>query len=197
MSQRLDLPTGQILIPDWCLGADVRWDMVYHSPPRLILKAGAGYHTWDNQNWEYADTGHWQTFSPDCRSRRYSHGDELTLGGDDIYDTPDHEGLGGSPVMIWSQGRRIRLNGPWCNGPAKGYHEVCYVDTFAWRNKGVPWSEGQKLCGPDISTDLFLRIVARFLPYLEVWDQCDQCFPLQISRAEWGVTKAEWMRVAL
>ena len=192
MTRRVDLPTGRVTVPDWCKGAHIDWHDGYSSAPSLLLKVQGEVSHWTAQNWRYVETGHWLTVHADGRSLRYAHTDQLTLGGDGFYNTPQHGGLSGSSVLIWSDGRRVRLNGPWCNGPASGYHETTVVNGKKWSRDA--WHEGFRCVGPDISTDLLLRIVARFLPHLEAWADCDQYGYMQVAKAEWGMPKAQWMR---
>jgi hypothetical protein len=120
--------------------------------------------------------------------------------GDQV-EAQQQGGMGGMAIQItmaddasvWP-GRNVVLYGPWNSGPMTGYNEVTTIQQSHHSDLQAKWYRQGGGAGADISTNLLLRIVARYLPHLQVFQDCDQYVPVQVAKPEWGMPKEQWMK---
>ena len=116
----------------------------------------------------------------------------------DVMATEQQQGYGGAHIGIkMVDGTDMVLRGPWHGGAPLGYVEVICCDgtkRLGWERKkeNKPWWKrgigGQMY----ITEDLFLRIVATYLPHIKIAAvQKSYGDRLEPYRAEWGALKAE------
>lgn len=188
----VDLPVGPQPLPEWLLGAKVRWMDGYANSPDLWLKADRPLRDWPGQSFVREGRA-LVARHPDGRAHQWGFQGEFTEteqtryvdGRAETYTipaTPPSEGCGGWPVDCLMAdgpyaGRLVRIRGPWGIGQPAGYNDVCHTVRTPAIIAGAPsYREEIGLGGLGISDDLFLRAVARFLPH---------CRVARISRPGW------------
>jgi hypothetical protein len=188
----VDLPVGPQPLPEWLLGAEVRWNDGYANAPDLILKADRDLRSWDGQSF-VREGQRLVARHPDGRVHQWGFQGEFReteqirhVGGwpekFTIPATPQSEGCGGWAVDCLMAdgpyaGRLVRIRGPWGIGQPDGYNDVSYRVRKPAIIAGAASHQYEiGLGGLGISHDLFLRAVARFLPH---------CRVARISRPGW------------
>lgn len=163
-------PVGPQPMPSWLKDAHIDWMEPYSCPPSITLKTNSEAREWENKTWRAAN-GRYIAESDDGRACQLSHSGELTWCEDHkAFITPRQEGFGGSnwPIKL-DDGRDVILRGPWDVGGPAGYLPVSYVYPDAkWRGRpGAdkrPWFQQTAMAGLHLSTDLYIRVLARFAP---------------------------------
>lgn len=115
----------------------------------------------------------------------------------EVMATAQQSGYGGAHFWLkMTDGSDLVLRGPWHGGPPPGYVEVyCNNVEGEYYNsekpgKERPWYRRSSSAGLFISEDLFLRIVAAYLPHIRV-ASVEKSFGrrLEAYRAEWDSLK--------
>lgn len=180
----VDLPVGKQPLPEWLLGAKVRWNEGYANSPDLWLKADRPLRDWPGQTFTREGQAlvarhpdgrvHQWGFQGEFREveqTRYVDGKPETFT---IPATPPSEGCGGWAVDCRMEdgpyvGRLVRIRGPWGIGQPAGYLDVSHTVRTPAIIAGAPsYREEIGLGGLGISEDLYLRAVARFLSHCRV-----------------------------
>lgn len=192
-AEPVELPT-MAEVPDWCLDADTHYlfgdSAKYSNRPKLHLKVKQGCEHWEPELYDYDERrGFYYTLSGDDRMHGYYHKplrpqtvsvSEKVEGKwqqieKEVWATPQEEGFAGRHFHIkMRDGRDAILRGPWHGCPPAGWVDVTY---HLWppkygmyrRIKGdtrKPWRACMGYFGWYISEDLFLRIMAKYLPHL-------------------------------
>lgn len=187
--QKIDLPTGRQAIPEWCLGAHINWRNGYGNTPDVTLKVRGQVWKWEGQRWAKEGKKLYIARHDDGRALAYYHGGSVALakmldrrkpGGGyeqlvancptiEVMATEKQDGFGGAEYWLTMEdGSDLVLRGPWHGCPPDGYTEVRMCDVeyqgYAHR-KDRPWHERSSGGFLYISNDLFLRIMAHYLPH--------------------------------
>ncbi|GAB6842322.1 hypothetical protein HNR00_003531 [Methylorubrum rhodinum] len=180
----VELPVGPQPLPEWLLGATVRWNEGYANAPDLWLMADRPLRDWPGQSF-VREGGALVARHPDGRIHQWGFQGEFVETEQTRYvagqaerfiipATPPSEGCGGWAVdCLMAEGpyagRHVRIRGPWGIGQPDGYIDVCHTVRTPAIICGAPsHKEEIGLAGLGITHDLFLRVVARFLPHCRV-----------------------------
>ncbi len=190
-------------LPEWLLGAYVRWNDGFVNSPELWLQADRDLRSWEGQSF-VRERQSLVARHPDGRVHLWGFQGEFSETEQTRYvdgkaekftipATPPSEGCGGWPVDCLMAdgpyaGRLVRIRGPWGIGQPAGYVDAHYVvRTPAIVAGAQSYQEQIGLAGLGITGDLCLRVVAKFLP---------DCRVARVSRLGWldrlEVVKREW-----
>lgn len=109
--------------------------------------------------------------------------------------TSQQEGFGGDHYdIVLEDGTEITLRGPWHTSGPEGYTEVAYVYPLAeWRGRyrrPAPWHTMTAMGGLFIRDDVFVAIMSRFLPHIELAHVKEHGISdIQPMKPEWGAPK--------
>lgn len=208
--ENIPLPTGRQALPDWCVGAHVNWRDGVANAPDITVKVRGNVCDWPGKVWGKEGGGAYIARHIDGRCCVHYHkgGVSLVKIKDhrkkefpvvEVMATEQQDGYGGRNIWLdMSDGTEMVLRGPWHGGAPDGYVEVYCADvTSEYFNreragKERPWYQRSKTYGLYIAEDLFMRIVATYLPHIMVAAVVKSYGRrLEPYRAEWGVLKDE------
>lgn len=212
----VDMPVGPQPIPAWAKGLHVDWMMGYGNPPDLRAKAGENPLDWPGIRWR-REGDLYITQHPDGRAQFYQHDGAISLqkfktyrgldaNEQPIYEerevraTTQQEGFAGRHFEITMEdGAPLILRGPWHGKRLPGYRNLTCVDmssrySATYRN-GTPWHRRMGCFGLYVTEDLLIRLVARFLPHLQMARvKRFDVETLEVVDPVWGCPKNEWQR---
>jgi hypothetical protein len=149
--------------------ADGRMEQYSHGSA-LYMDKVRRWKSHDGSLHSYAPTGETGTYNSETRQFDNPKGEWVEV---ERLCTTRQEGFGGSHYdIILEDGTEVVLRGPWhTSGPA-GYTEVAYVYPGAsWRGqyrRPQPWYKMTGMAGLLIRDEVFVAIMSRFLPHLEL-----------------------------
>lgn len=212
----IDMPAGPQPIPAWAKGLHVDWMMGYSNPPELRAKAGENPWNWPGMRWR-REGDLYITQHPDGRARFHQHCGAVSLqkfktfrgldaDGKPVHEerevmaTTQQEGYAGRHFEITMEdGSPLILRGPWHGKRLPGYQNLTCVDmTASWVRPHArrPWHQQTACFGLYVTEDLLIRLVARFLPHLQMARVKRYGIEtLEVVDPAWGCPKNEWQRL--
>lgn len=165
--------------------------------PREIREAHAAWKVWRLADADAAAEGEKQL---QWLRGRGLFSDAARVETKPVLQTTKQAGYGGREYFITMQdGTDLALRGPWHGGAPTGYveahtHDATKVDPF-WAKRGTPWHRYGCCYGLYITEELWLRIVARYIPHaLVLRVHHSYGVRLELSQAGWNGPKAQAYR---
>jgi hypothetical protein len=188
--ERVEMPTGNIVLPDWCLDVRINWYDGYANWPELKVKAAHCPAKHEDLRWENEGNGYYRAYTNDGIMDQLKHDGRLTLDeASGAYVSTQQEGFAKrSFTLKMKDGSTVILRGPWSTIKRSGWTDFSYADMeyeakSGWG--GRPWETALHMAGLAMNEDLFARIVARFLPHL----RCARVSRLRADEVHMEVTK--------
>lgn len=167
----VEMPSGEIQLPAWCLDARVNWYEGYTNWPDLKVKALHCPAKIEDLVWENEGGGYYRAYTPDGVMDQLKHDGKLTFDPDkNAFFSTQQEGFAKRGFTLkMKDGTTVILRGPWSTIRPSGWTEFSYADMeyeARYSSNPRPWETALFMAGLAMNEDLFLRIVARFLPHL-------------------------------
>lgn len=176
----IDRPVGPQYIPEWCKGVHIDWQEQFASWPRVILKCHEDVGDWPEKRWVKNGKAY-STQHPDGRCCVHYHDGAVSMKpirhyvGDkwveqQMLATTKQEGYSGRAFVIKMQdGEFLALQGPWHGSPLPGTVDVTVTNLQKYTPyKKGPWHKALGMFGVNITDDLYIRILSKFCPHVEL-----------------------------
>lgn len=188
--ERVAMPTGKIALPDWCLDARVDWHDGYTNWPDLKVRAARCPAQNESLVWEDEGNGYYRAYTDDGIMDQLRHDGRLTWdAASGAFVSTQQEGFAKRAFTLkMKDGSTVILRGPWSTIKRSGWTDFSYAD-MEYEAKGGwggrPWETALHMAGLAMNEDLFVRIVARFLPHL----RCARVSRLYADQTHMEVTR--------
>ena len=188
--ERVDMLTGKIALPDWCLDARVDWHDGYTNWPDLKVRAARCPAKNESLVWEDEGNGYYRAYTDDGIMDQLHHDGRLTWdAASGAFVSTQQEGFAKRAFTLkMKDGSTVILRGPWSTIKRSGWTDFSYAD-MEYEAKGGwggrPWETALHMAGLAMNEDLFVRIVARFMPHL----RCARVSRLYADQTHMEVTR--------